>query len=736
MPDSPQHQWIHSDQRVRHSGKAGGRHDWPGHLLAPVNAHRRLRGPYTAAGTIMRALVPAALASIPELVRIHQIEILSVAPELASVVPSTRETLTSLAVPSERTRYYSPQRTLRLAHGLTEFLRDYAEATCPATVSLVLGLADQADQTDQDLITVLLRRLDPHLVTLVVQTGPALEEGPLAAALARFAERVPPPAIAHAHPSAQYGQAGTPDLAAAYVASDCTEDDPAMLAAYRRLPALDRHLLHDARAAELAATGEYSWRLGAIPYHLEHGSSPATRAVEALAEGVNYCTLMGFYHAALDMGGRGRSLVEPTTSWTRWWMFTTRMATSLAVLHQAVEAERLYEKAKPLTSSAQARMQIAYGTAMLYTRHHKDDVIDHQRALSAINEAITLAEQIPDAKERVFNVVFNENGRALIEHHLGHPQEALRLISAGFARLDQILDPGEHQLHRSVLRHNRAHVYTALGLLEEAAEDFRAVTAADPNYPEYHFDLGNLLRRQGNDEAALYEYETAIRLSPPFPEVFYNRADTRAACGDLAGALADFEYVLELDPEHIDAHVNRAGLLVELGDAEAARAAAEAGLSVAPRNAHLLCVLGRLELEAGDLDGAAATLDASLAADPLLESAWATRAALAFENGDPSLALDDLSKALEIRRDAAMLYNRGAVHEVLGNWIDAITDFSDVIALESADADAWLRRAVCRSRIGDSQGTRADVRRFLTLAPGRAAETAGLLRSEPVTQGT
>ena len=42
----------------------------------------------------------------------------------AGSVPCTRETLTSLAPPDERTRFYPPARTQRIAHGLTELLRD------------------------------------------------------------------------------------------------------------------------------------------------------------------------------------------------------------------------------------------------------------------------------------------------------------------------------------------------------------------------------------------------------------------------------------------------------------------------------------------------------------------------------------------------------------------------------------------------------------------------------------
>ena len=148
-------------------------------LLARIDAHRRLRGPYTAAGSLVRALEfdPALLAR-------HDVEVLTVAPELRGTVTSTRETLTSLAPPDERTRFYPPARTQRIAHGLAELLRDTV-ATGPRR-ALVIERADEADPTDVEWIATLLRRIDPARLQIVVCAG---EDGSLTNALRRYADR-------------------------------------------------------------------------------------------------------------------------------------------------------------------------------------------------------------------------------------------------------------------------------------------------------------------------------------------------------------------------------------------------------------------------------------------------------------------------------------------------------------------------------------------------------------------
>jgi hypothetical protein len=143
-------------------------------LMPPVDAHRRLRGPYTAAGTILRGLIPGLLQRRPELVQRHDIEVLSASPELREAVQATRKALTPLAEPGESTRLHSRLRTLRIAHGLTELIDDGLGDGPRRT--LVIDNAHRADPTDAELIGVLLRRIDPALLTLVVLAHTTSEE--------------------------------------------------------------------------------------------------------------------------------------------------------------------------------------------------------------------------------------------------------------------------------------------------------------------------------------------------------------------------------------------------------------------------------------------------------------------------------------------------------------------------------------------------------------------------------
>lgn len=750
MTASP-HRWIRAaHQRDRRRLLTSGI-DLP--VLAQLDAHRRLRGPYTATGTLLRSLVPTLLERRPELVARHETEILSVAHELRALLPASRETLTSLAIPTERTRFYSRVRTLRHAHGIVELLNDGLRELATGPQYLLVDNLHEADPTDQEFFAVLLRRADPGLLRLRLATaGDTVPEPigqvavPLVPALRRYTQVVsdtvetgPAPGVAEpgptsadvavtaadparAEPSAD--AAPTDDvraeLARGYVFGDCVDDDPVVLRAYAETAPEVRAAWHDERADQLAAREEWSLHLGAIPMHRERGSAPQRDGVAALREALEYCVNMGFYHATIEYGQRGRALADWNAQIDHWWAFTTKMTTSLLALGRPMDALALYDEARRHTDNSMVHMQAAYATAMIYTRHLERSERNHSRAREWCNAAIAYARLLPDPRERAAHLVFNRNGLALVAMHEGKLEEALRLVTEGMAELDRMLEPDQHQLHRSVLRHNRSQLLAALGRPAEALAELEVVIASDPNYAEYHLDRGNLLRKLGRPAEALASYERALELSPPFPEVHYNHADTLLELGEVDAALAGFSYVLELDPDHLDARVNRAGLRLALDDPEGAWQDVREGLRRQPNNPHLLCVRGQLEL-ADDPGRARQTLTTVLADAPELATAWAARGLAAYHDGDLSAAVADLDRAIELDDNPTNRFNRGVALLDAGRFDAALTDFTLAVQAED-DPLTRLHRGTCLLALGRDAEADEEFRICLAADPTLADE--------------
>ena len=726
MSDSAPHLWVVGSSRAERRAAAV-----LGEADVVVDCHRRLRGAYSGITELLAWLVPQVQARDPRLVQRHDTELLSIAPALKTVIQPSHETLTSLAVPKERTRFYAAERTRRLAHGAVEFLNAEVRATGRA-LTLAFDTAHEADPTTQEFLAILLRRADRSHLRLVVGSSAAELHSELRMALESYARRVEAAPLADrpAPPDdADFlDRADLLEAAIAYLASDGTSDDPWLRAAYDRLDPSTRARLHDERAEELERSDDESLRLGAIPYHREHGSNPSGTGARALLHAINYFLDMGFYPALHDVGMRARAVVDPVADPLAYFIASTKVTTALLRQGRPDEAERIYFELRNRYLYPYVHLAANYAVGMLYARHSDPAKRDYELAKVHLNTSVALADQAEE--DRPFKRAFQRNGLALVEMRLGNLERALELVQWGLDHLTEQLGEDEHMLHRSVLLHNRAQLRVGLGRLREALADLDTIIRVDPNYPEYRFDRAGVHRMLGDFEAALADYDTAIAISPPFPEVHYNRGDLLAEMGRVTEAIEEFGYVLELEPDYVDARINRATLRYEQGDLDAAAEDVETGLRFHPTNPHLLTTLGLVQMERGDAAAAEASFTAALAADPRMRGALSNRAVLAFEAGRPEQALADLSAAIEAHgKDAQLFYNRGFVYQQIGDHDAAVADFTSALELPGVDAAELLRkRAECHAAAGRTELAAADLRACLDLGEaGQNAEIEALL---------
>jgi tetratricopeptide (TPR) repeat protein len=704
-PEAP-HLWIAGEV-------AAGRARLAGPADISVNCHRRLRGPYSGTCVLLHAVVPVAMEHWPELVAQHQSCLLYAAPDLESVTGPAPAILTFSTPHEERTRFFGLGYVRAVSHGIVTFLREYARLrTSPAgkPLTVFFDSVHEADPTEQEFLELALRRIPPARLRLLVGTDGGELPGRLAAALSAHAQPVTaqpvtaqpgPAADAAASTASAPSTASDERLARAYIEADGTCDDPALLAAYQRSAPAWRAACHDARADALEATGDWSLRLGAIPYHREHGGDRAGKGCAALLAALEHCVAMGFYAALYDFGKRGIAVASPDSQQQEYCQFTAKMASAAIALGRPEEAERMFLGLRERYALPKVHMSTSYNLAMLYTRWYPAEGKDHDLAKGFCNNAIALATGEPDPRERAFYTVFQRNGLALVEMHRGHLDEALRLVSEGMQRLDRELPAGKYVVHRWQLMHNRARVLVALGRLDEAMADFGRLVDGDPNYTEYYIDRGNTARKNGDEATALADYTRACELGIPFPEVYYNRGDMLAADGAITEAVRDFSYVLDMEPDHLDARIGHAELLIDSGDLGAAAASLAEGLARHPGDAALHTLDGLAALLTGDTTGARDRLDTALSLDPGLAAAWAHRAVLAAATGDPGLAVSDFSRALDlVGDDPDLRYQRGLAHLALGNQAAAQADLRAAASAEgehAADARAKLAALACQA---------------------------------------
>lgn len=656
-----------------------------------LRSHRRLRGPYTAGGELLRHAVPELMRVDPDLVKPAATAVVAIAPDLEADVPIRPQTLTDLARGDERTRFYAIQRTRDLAFMVSELVNVWARICHPQGATLRFWELGDADPTDLQLFQTLRRRCDPAVLDV-------LDAG---------------------LPGSPVRDGGSRDPAQRYVDSDGTSTDPAELAAYESLDDSDRKARHTERAQLLIAQAEPGSHLGAIPYHLERSEEPS-EAVQWLVAGQNQTFREGFYEAALDLGRRGRALLPYSTDPKTHNYLTKRIIGALTYLSRCDEAMALIDEHRRTTTEVAEQMNDAYMMAMIYTRHLERARLDQDLALSWINTALALAEGAPTPERHAFFSAFMRNARALVELHRGNLTGSLDLVNQAIELLDEHLDPEQHQLHRTVLINNRARVLLGLKDYDGAIRAFDEVLTRDPEYDEPHFDRAVALKARGDTDAALRDLDRAIELSVAFTDAYYNRADIRLDLGAEEAALADLNTVLDIDPDYIEALLNRAALLLGQGDLDGAAADIAHGLSLNPEHAHLWSAKGLLRTEQGAEEEALECYATALALDPELVEVHGNRAVLHFSAGRVTEAVADLDRAIALKDTAMLRVNRGIGLQELGDAEAALRDFDAALAMPDVDAVAVLfRRGLSHHSLGDHDRAIADWDRHLQMAAER-----------------
>ena len=108
---------------------------------------------------------------------------------------------------------------------------------------------------------------------------------------------------------------------------------------------------------------------------------------------------------------------------------------------------------------------------------------------------------------------------------------------------------------------------------------------------EWHVKQGIQLFEQGEYEAAILEYDEAIRLDPEYARAYYDRGTVYGALGQYEQAIQEYNEAIRLDPEDVWALGNRGSSYFDLGQYqraiqdfdEAARLNPEEGLIYANR---------------------------------------------------------------------------------------------------------------------------------------------------------
>ncbi len=180
-------------------------------------------------------------------------------------------------------------------------------------------------------------------------------------------------------------------------------------------------------------------------------------------------------------------------------------------------------------------------------------------------------------------------------------------------------------------------------------------------------DSGIIKARLSDFDAALVDFNSAIRIDSSEAEPFYNRGVVRSEMEDYTGAIADFSRVIQMRPSYPEPYYNRG--------------------------------LARDYLK--DYDGAVQDYSKAIALKADFPEAYHNRGLARFDMGNYREAINDFTRALQFKPDfAEAFYNRGLSRFNLDDFSGAVQDFNDAIRLDTTQFEYYSSRGAAKAASG------------------------------------
>jgi tetratricopeptide (TPR) repeat protein len=234
-------------------------------------------------------------------------------------------------------------------------------------------------------------------------------------------------------------------------------------------------------------------------------------------------------------------------------------------------------------------------------------------------------------------------------------------------------------------RVNLARAFRDQNRLSDAAREIVEAVRLRPDLPLVYRARGQLRLKEGNLDAALRDFQEAIRREPAegsstaLADEYVECGRIRHQQGRFADAVADYDRALQKRTDHAAAHYLRGMSLLKLSRPEEARAAFGECLHVEP--------------DYGD--------------------AYRGRGQARVQMGDYAGAVEDYTRAAQLHRDASILTHRGWAYFFTDAYKLAEHDFEDAIRLDREPGDAHVGRGLTRVMRGDHRHAIADAEAVL-----------------------
>lgn len=242
-----------------------------------------------------------------------------------------------------------------------------------------------------------------------------------------------------------------------------------------------------------------------------------------------------------------------------------------------------------------------------------------------------------------------------------------------------------------------------------------------------HLKRADNLTERRDYEAAIREYEVALRYNPTEPLIYEGRALCWQSMGEHSRAVQDASMMLQLNCRHpADAYGLRAWSYAAMREYDKAIADFDQEFQLAPNEfgPHAQCKRGDAYAGKGQYDKAVADYNEALRKKPDYAEAYCNRGMARWHMQDYDEAIKDCTEALRLDQNYVDAYStRACAWSQKGEYNKAIADFTEAIRLRPKSAETYMNRANVWLQNGDYDNAQADYAQAMRLDPSAGMYT-------------
>ena len=255
------------------------------------------------------------------------------------------------------------------------------------------------------------------------------------------------------------------------------------------------------------------------------------------------------------------------------------------------------------------------------------------------------------------------------------------------------------------------------GHYEAAIADYNEALRINPDDFKVYNNRGLAKRNLGQYEAAISDYNEALRINPNHFKIYNNRGNAKGNLGQYEAAISNYDEALRINPDFIEAYYNRGIVKDKLGRYEAAISDYDAALRIKPNFALAYYSRGNAKDKLGQYRAAISDYDNALRINPAYAEVYVNRGDAKLALGQYTDVISDCDAALRIKPDSANAYkNRGIAKSYLGRYEAAISDYDEALRIKLDDAGVYYRRGIAKHELGRTAEAKNDLQTALKLA--------------------